>query len=94
MFPEANNISDVTLAPRDNQSKSSHQPICKYNQSGFTKFGERCNKMQINTVCKNLLAQNPFTIRGILTFASFSLLIIPVNSAKIVHFCMLRALGP
>ena len=54
MFPEVNYISDVTLAPKDHQSKSSHQPICKYNQSGFCKFGERCNQMHINTVCNKL----------------------------------------
>ena len=45
MSIESNNSSGVTLALREN----THQPICKFNQSGFCKFGYTCRKMLLAT---------------------------------------------
>ena len=53
MSQKATYFSDVTLASNDSGSKSS-QPICKFNQRGFCKFGQKCRKMHIDTICKNV----------------------------------------
>ena len=49
MSNESTNFSDVTLVLRE----SNLQPICKFNQTGFCMFGDKCRKMHVNTICQN-----------------------------------------
>ena len=35
-------LSDITLAPKDYV-----KPVCKFNQTGFCRFGKNCNKMHV-----------------------------------------------
>ena len=50
MEPELNN---VTLASEDSTLMNNIQPVCKFNQIGFCKFGSSCHKMYVNTLCPN-----------------------------------------
>ena len=44
--------SDITLALKD--SVKPYQSICKFNKNGFCKFGEKCTKMHVNTLCNTI----------------------------------------
>ena len=53
MSPQSNNSLDVTLARKDCHIGTS-QPVCKFNQTGFCKFGENCTNMHVNKLCNTL----------------------------------------
>ena len=46
-------LNDITLASEDSTSMNNIQPVCKFNQIGFCKFGSSCHKMHVNTLCPN-----------------------------------------
>ena len=50
MFDEVINSSDVTLVVNDGSLKPD-QSVCKFNQTGFCKFGQTCCKMHVNEMC-------------------------------------------
>ena len=50
MFDEVINSSDVTLVVNDASLKPD-QSVCKFNQTGFCKFGQTCCKMHVNKLC-------------------------------------------
>ena len=45
MSDELSNSSDVTLATKD-------QPVCKFHQYGYCKFGHKCRKLHTTHTCK------------------------------------------
>ena len=53
MSPQSNNSLDVTLGRKDCHIGTS-QPVCKFNQTGFCKFGENCKNMHVNKLCNTL----------------------------------------
>ena len=63
MSIESNHSSDVTLAMREN----THQPICKFNATGFCKFADSCRKVHVKTICKN--TKSKCIIQGCKLFA-------------------------
>ena len=49
MSIESRNSSDVTLVREVN-----HQPVCKFYQTGFCKFGQKSNKMHNDASCSKI----------------------------------------